>query len=286
MQSGSPLENPSNDTEPESYDSEEVSETSPAKPVSDYYRPELTRLARLTLARRIVRRLVNSLARLAVRLCTRCQVAGLSNFPSHGPALVVTNHLGDADPVVAAALFPFQVEGLAKIDLVRDYPPLGWLMDSYGVIWVHRGRPDRRALRACIQGLRDGRIIAIAPEGRESLIGALERGTDGAAYLALKTGVPVTPVVFTGTENRRIFGGLRRLQRAPISMTVGASFDLRLHVYPQAEKGKRDVDGGDAPQPQGLNEKQSISHGTQVIMLALAKLLPPEYRGVYQKEIK
>jgi 1-acyl-sn-glycerol-3-phosphate acyltransferase len=284
MQSGSPLKNPSNDPQPESDGPEEVSETSPAKPVTDYYRPELTRLARLSLARWTVRRLVNGLARLAVRTCTRCQVAGLSNFPAHGPALVVTNHLGDADPILAAALFPHQVEGLAKIELVRDYPPLGWLMDAYGVIWVHRGRPDRRALRACIQGFKDSRIVAIAPEGRESLIGGLERGTDGAAYLALEIGVPVTPVVFTGTENRRIFGSLRRLRRAPISMTVGAPFDLRLQVNPQA--GKRHADGMHASQPQDLHGKQAIRQGTQVIMLALAKLLPPEYRGVYQKEIK
>ncbi len=286
MQSGSHRENPLNDIEPECYCQDKEAGTSPAKPVTDYNRPDLTRLVRLTFWRRIFRRLINSLARLAVRLCTRCLVSGMSNFPAHGPALVVTNHLGDADPILAAALFPVQVEGLAKIDLVRDYPPIGWLMDAYGVIWVHRGRPDRRALRASLQGLREGRIVAIAPEGRESLIGGLEKGTDGAAYLALKAGAPVVPVVFTGTENSRIYSSLRRLRRAPVSMTIGAPFELRQQGYTEGEQVREDGDSINASQMQDLPEKQAVRQGTQAIMLALARLLPPDYRGVYQKEIK
>ena len=59
-------------------------------------------------------------------------------------------------------------------------------MDWYGTIWVHRGRPDRRALRAALNGLAEGRMLAIAPEGRESISGELEQGTDGAAYIALR----------------------------------------------------------------------------------------------------
>ena len=286
MHSGSPLKNPSDDIEPDSSSQEKIAGASPAKPVTDYNRPELTRLPHLSIWRKLFRKLINTLSLLAVRLCTRCQVSGIDNFPAHGPALLVTNHLGDADPILAAALFPAQVEGLAKIDLVRDYPPIGWLMDSYGVIWVHRGRPDRRALRAGLQAIREGRIVAIAPEGRESLIGGLENGTDGAAYLAVKTGAPVVPVVFTGTENRRIYGSLKRLRRAPVTITVGESFDLRLHTNAENEKRSEDAGSQDPSQQQGFYEKQAIHQGTQTIMLALARLLPPEYRGVYQKAIK
>jgi 1-acyl-sn-glycerol-3-phosphate acyltransferase len=256
------------------------------KPVTGYSRPELTRLPRLTFWRRTFRKLINTLARLAFFLCARCRLGGLQNFPARGPALVVTNHLGDADPVLAAAFFPAQVEGLAKIDLIHDYPPLGWLMEAYGVIWVHRGQPDRRALRASLKGLREGRIVAIAPEGRESLIGGLEQGTGGAAYLALKTGAPVVPVVFTGTENSQVYGSLKRLRRAPVSMTVGPAFKLAPGGLPRegiANDGPAEL--GDLL-PQGSPDKEAIQQGTRAIMLALAKLLPTELRGVYQKEIE
>jgi 1-acyl-sn-glycerol-3-phosphate acyltransferase len=183
------------------------------------------------------------------------------------------------------------VDGLAKIDLVRDYPPLGWLMEAYGVIWVHRGQPDRRALRAGLQGFREGRIVAVAPEGRESLIGGLEPGMGGAAYLALKAGVPVVPIVFMGTENSRIIGSLRRLKRTKISMTIGAAFNLRLESqtqdsYRSGSAYHEDEKEGAYPMSRGLISKQAIDQGTRTIMLELAKLLPPEYRGVYQKEIE
>ena len=229
-----------------------------AKPRSQLIHPEITRLPRLSVWQRIFRRLAIALARLAVWLFARARTYGFEHIPRQGPALVVSNHLGDADLVVGLALSPVQVDALSKAELY-DYPVLGKLMDAYGVIWVHRGQPDRHALRAALDGLSQGRFVAIAPEGRESLTGALEQGTEGAAYLALKAGVPVLPLTFIGTENARIYGNLKRLRRTDVSMTVGAPF--RLDELP--------------------DHKRAIELGTQKIMCVLAAQLPPEYRGVY-----
>ncbi len=232
-----------------------------SKPRTQFYRPELTRLPRLSAGRKWFRRLLNALARLLVFLCTRCRVSGVEYFPAQGPALVVVNHLGDADSVMGMAFFPRQVEALAKIDLIH-YPVLGWVMDAYGVIWVHRGQPDRKAIREALRGLKEGRVIGVAPEGRESVTGSLEKGTGGASFLALKTGVPIVPVTFTGTENRRIYGNLIHLRRTPVTMTFGPAF--RLEQLP--------------------DRKQSIDQGTELIMRVLAAQLPAQYRGVYQDE--
>ncbi len=230
----------------------------PPKPVSDRIRPEITHLPELTFARRLGRRFFLWLLRQLVRLCARCTVTGLENVPKDGPALLVSNHLGDADMVVGLAFAPRPVELLSKAEL-HDFPVLGWLMDSYGVIWVHRGQPDRRALRAALDALSEGRLLAIAPEGRESLTGALEEGTGGAAYLAYKSGAPIVPVTFTGTENWRIYTNLKRLRRTQITLTIGTPFYL------------------DAAQ----NRRDAIEAGTEKIMRRLASQLPPEYRGVY-----
>jgi 1-acyl-sn-glycerol-3-phosphate acyltransferase len=184
----------------------------------------------------------------------------MENFPMQGAALIVTNHLGDADVVVSLAFFPRPTESLAKIDLYFDYPALGWLMDAYGVIWLHRGSADRRALQSAIQGLSEGRLVYIAPEGRESLSGALEEGTGGAAYLALKSGVPLVPITFTGTENAVIFNNLKHLRRSEVSMTVGPAFYLS------------ELD----------NLREAVREGTQIIMNKLAQQLPAHYRGVYR----
>lgn len=233
------------------------------KPRSQVVHPEITRLPRLTVWRRIFRRFAVTLIRVVVWLFTRARTYGFEHIPHQGPVLVVSNHLGDADMVMGMALSPVQVDALSKAELY-DYPILGKLMDAYGVIWVHRGQPDRHALRAALDGLRQGRFIAIAPEGRESLTGALEQGTEGAAYLALKAGVPILPLTFTGTENARIYGNLKRLRRTDVTMTVGAPF--RLEEMP--------------------DRKRAIELGTQKIMYALAVQLPSEYRGVYASTVK
>lgn len=228
----------------------------PPKPVSEFWRPELTRLPELTLGRRLFRRLMRGFCRLVVRACTRPVVRGLENYPRRGPALLVMNHLGDPDAFLIVGFLPEVPESIGKIEL-RAIPVLGAAMEALGVIWVHRGRADRRALAAALAALGQGRRVLIAPEGRESLSGALERGTDGAAFLALKAGVPVVPLAVTGTETRRVLGNLKRLRRTPVSLTIGAPFSLS---------------------GQG---RQALQEGTQRIMESLARLLPPEYRGVY-----
>ena len=47
---------------------------------------------------------------------------------------------------------------------------------------------------------RADRANAIAPEGRESEIGGLEEGTNGAAFLALKSGAPATALRVSATS--------------------------------------------------------------------------------------
>jgi 1-acyl-sn-glycerol-3-phosphate acyltransferase len=229
------------------------------KPKATKVRPELTALPRLTWWRRLFRQFSRLLARILVITLTRCKVTGLQNFPRQGPALVVTNHLGDADAVLGLAYFPLSTDALAKMELY-EYPLLGWLMQTYGVIWVHRGQPDRRAIQAVLRGLADGRIVGIAPEGRESLTGGLEEGTQGAAYIALKANVPLVPVTFTGTENNRIYPNLKKLRKTEVSLTIGPIFYLE----------------------QQHDRRESMRLGTQHIMHRLAMQLPSEYRGMYQ----
>jgi 1-acyl-sn-glycerol-3-phosphate acyltransferase len=191
----------------------------------------------------------------------RLDVRGLDNIPQHGPAIFVSNHLGDADLILGFAVSPVSVYPISKIEL-HQIPVLSTILDGYGVIWVHRGQPDKRAVKVILQALSEGHFIAIAPEGRESLTGSLEEGTSGAAYLALKTQAPLIPVTFTGTENKRVFNNIRTFKRTDVTLTIGLPFRLE----PTA------------------NRRQAIRMGTDKIMRVLANQLPPEYRGVYKAD--
>lgn len=234
-------------------------DTIPPKPRSLVSRVDITRLPDLTRGRRLARRLVILLARFLTWIGTRTKTIGPENLPRSGPALVVGNHLGDADFVIGLARSPIMADAFAKAELAT-YPLLGWILEAYGVIWIHRGQPDRRALKAALQGFKEGRVIGIAPEGRESLIGGLEEGTGGAAYLASKADVPVIPITFTGTENWRVYGNLKRFRRTDVTLTIGRPF--KLEQFP--------------------DRREEIARGTQKIMLTLAAQLPEEYRGIYQ----
>ncbi|MGZ9164495.1 MAG: lysophospholipid acyltransferase family protein, partial [Anaerolineales bacterium] len=140
----------------------------PPKPITEVWRPDLVALPRLTFARQAFRVFTRVVARLLAFFTMRVRITGLENFPKHGPALIVINHLGDADAVLVMATLPITIEGMGKIEL-NDHWFVGPLFRAYGIIWVHRGRPDRKALRAALDGLAEGRMVALAPEGRQSL---------------------------------------------------------------------------------------------------------------------
>jgi 1-acyl-sn-glycerol-3-phosphate acyltransferase len=232
----------------------------PPKPITEVWRPELVALPPLTFGRRLARLFLRGLTRVLTFACLRVTVTGLESFPRRGPALVVINHLGDADVVSLLALLPFSpIEGLGKIELY-DHWFVGPLFRFYGIIWIHRGKPDRKAIRAALQGLAEGRMVGLAPEGRQSVIGGLEEGNDGAAFLALKSGAPIVPVALTGTENSNVYGHLKRLRRAPVTVSVGKPFFLQEHA----------------------DRQKMIREGTRQIMAALANLLPESYRGTYR----
>lgn len=232
-----------------------------SKPVSEVWRPDLVRLPQMTRARRAFRVFAHGLLKLIAKVCLNVSVEGMENFPKKGPLLIVINHIGDSDVPALISTLPFPPDALGKIELY-ELPVLGKLIDWYGVIWLHRGQADTRALRAALDGFAEGRMIVIAPEGRYSLTGALEEGSGGAAFLAYKSGAPILPIAITGTENEIVYGQMKRFRRARVHVTVGKMFGLT----GQAE-----------------SRQEAVSLGTRQIMQALAGLLPEKYRGAYSK---
>lgn len=228
------------------------------KPITDWWRPDLVALPKMTLARRVFRIIGRVLSKLVVFYMTDATVSGMENFPKHGPALVVINHLGDADAVLLGASIPRIIDGMGKIEL-NEHWLAGPFLRAYGVIWVHRGKPDRRAIRAALDGLSQGRMIALAPEGRQSTEGGLEEGTEGAAFLAMKSGAQIVPVAMTGTENENVYNG-KWWKRAKVTLSVGKPFHLK-----------------------DYDDRQTMLHeGTRQIMSSLAELLPESYQGKYR----
>ena len=128
--------------------------------------------------------------------------------------------------------------------------------------------PDIRAVRAALDGFKEGRVILIAPEGRYSLTGQLEEGNNGAAFLAYKSGAAILPIAVTGTENENVYSHMKRLKRAPVHVKVGKMFKLENQAETDALSRSK-------------GRQESMAQGTHQIMSALANLLPEKYRGEY-----
>jgi len=84
---------------------------------------------------------------------------------------------------------------------LKDDPIIGPLFSAAGVVFLEReGIMDadgaQEALEPAVRALRQGRSIAIAPEGTRSLTPRLGAFKKGAFHLAMEAGVPIVPVVF------------------------------------------------------------------------------------------
>jgi len=199
--------------------------------------------------------LLRYMARLLARVLLRLSVSGRENVPRSGGALLCLNHLGGADGVLVVGFAPRPLTGIGKVEILQ-WPLVGWVAQTYGMLAVRRGEPDRAALQAALDVLQAGGALAIAPEGRESPTGALIFAKDGAAFLALHSGVPIVPVALTGTAWAHVLREWRRLRRPRVTLTFGPAFYL----------------------PPLIKRKKA----TELIMQRIASLLPLEYRGVYR----
>src|SRR5207247_3938833 len=100
----------------------------------------------------------------------------------------------------AASITPRTVRFLAKDDLFST--PLGRrLFDALGAVEVERGTADRGALRALEDALAAGSPVAVFPEGTRHSGPEIAELYAGAAYLAIKLGVPIVPVGIGGSEH-------------------------------------------------------------------------------------
>jgi 1-acyl-sn-glycerol-3-phosphate acyltransferase len=130
----------------------------------------------------------------------RVELDGLENIDRKRPQIFVANHSGLHDILSLSAHLPIQFRWIAKKTLF-SVPFMGWHMGRAGYIAIDRENP-RQAAKSIIDAanvIRNG-VNAIAfPEGTRSRTGGLGTFHSGAFALALRTGVPLIPIVLEGS---------------------------------------------------------------------------------------
>jgi 1-acyl-sn-glycerol-3-phosphate acyltransferase len=155
--------------------------------------------------RRLLRTWISRIASwLLIRAYLRPRLIDRHLLPN-GPAIYCFNHLSWADPFVLMGTLPMRPR-LTFFGPKEEDMSVGGrnrLMTWTGATIPYRpGKNDLLdATRRVVAALRAGDVVAIAGEGRiqpfESRIGPLN---EGAAYFALRAGVPMVPIAINGTS--------------------------------------------------------------------------------------
>src|SRR5688572_19866618 len=133
------------------------------------------------------------------RLLFGVKVRGKDNVPRRGVYILAPSHRSTLDIPFAASVTTRRLRFMAKNELFK-HPFWQWVFNELGAVPVDRDAPDRAAMRAIEGALTGGEPVVIFPEGTRHEGPTLRPLFSGAAYLALKLGVPVVPVGIGGSE--------------------------------------------------------------------------------------
>ena len=133
----------------------------------------------------------------------RAQINGLENIPKEGPLIFCGNHRSYLDPPLMVVTAKRDIKFLAKEELYKNkfLAFLGWVFEA---IPVKRDEKDIQAIKMSLKDLKEGKCIALFPEGTRNGLDKGEKLKDGVAFFAIRSGAKVIPCgIKGGTKEQR-----------------------------------------------------------------------------------
>ena len=124
-------------------------------------------------------------------------VTGEENLWTQRPAVFVFNHQSKADVVIMARLVRRDMAGVGKQE-IKKLPVIGKVLEMGGVVMIDRANSASaiEAMAPLVEAMRkEGKSVALAPEGTRSISPRLAPFKKGAFHLAMQAGVPMVPIV-------------------------------------------------------------------------------------------
>ena len=165
----------------------------------------------LLLLRKFNRRLASRISQCIVRGAFKAsmwpggmkyKILGRENVPMDTPVLYAANHRGILDAALGYIAVPNLTGFVAKKE-IRKVPFLNLWMYNVNCLFLDRSdiKAGLKVILTCIDYIKEGYSIFIAPEGTRSHEKDPLPFKDGSLKPAQKTGCPIIPVAITGTDD-------------------------------------------------------------------------------------
>ncbi len=127
-------------------------------------------------------------------------VEGLENLAEAGDrSILAINHLSFLDGCLVAAFLPGDLVFAIDTAQARRFWFLKYVLDIFPI-----DPTNPMSIRAMVKAVKEGRRLAIFPEGRITLTGALMKIYDGPGMIADRAGASVVPVRIDGLQFHKV----------------------------------------------------------------------------------
>ncbi len=178
-----------------------------------------TRLAGQSVPDKIAYHTVRTIVTVFCRVWCRMTIDGRENFPKDGPFILAPTHRSIIDTPVSSGVYRRRMRFMGA-DKWWSNKHFGNLLSALGGFPVSRGTADREALKRCIAVIEGGEPLVLFPEGERKSGPIVQPLYEGAAYVAMRTGVPIVPIGIGGSE-RAMPKGARFIYPRKLYVMVG-----------------------------------------------------------------
>ena len=175
-------------------------------------------------------------ARVYTRVMFHLKAGNERTIPENDPAIIIANHTSPVDPMLMWAdhcgSFKSPKIRLPGFMTAKEYCELGgivgWICKVMESIPVARHGRDMTPAKNALRRLKDSELVGVFPEGKINDVAPdkqLIPGDTGAAWLALKSRVPVIPVyIHSAPRGKSMVGSF--LVRTHSTLYYGQPIDI------------------------------------------------------------
>ncbi len=217
--------------------------------------------------RRLIRSAFSFGIDLVANLLIRWDISGRENLPEKGPLLIIGNHASFLDTVAPIHSTPWPLEFIGDFEMPNAPPLVRFFPNTWQTLKIQQGTPNFEALQASEAILAQDGVLVIYPEGHAEP-GPLRRALPGAAYVALRTGVPILPMGTFSNNDWKLFKTIKeRKHRLRVFTRIGRVF------------GPLKTNNPNRP------TREELKEAGHLMMTKIAELLPEEFQGDYKNAI-